>query len=146
MKWKSIFKKQALLLLLVGAVVFSPGASASARSGQNGSGNPAIAAPVKVTGKVTDANGNPMPGVTVMVKGTSTGTVTDADGKFELANIKPGVYTLVASFIGFETQKVFEVEVFPFIGCPKYVTLVVRVEVAAVPEPETFVCDQSDGA
>ena len=102
MKWKSIFKKQAVLLLLVGAVVFSPGAPASARSGQGISGNPGSAAPVKVTGKVTDANGNAVPGVTVMVKGTTTGTVTDADGKYSLD--APDTKAIIAfSFVGYST-------------------------------------------
>jgi len=34
----------------------------------------------QVSGKVTDKNGNPVPGVTVVVKGTTTGTITDLDG------------------------------------------------------------------
>ena len=102
MKWKSIFKKQAVLLLIVGAVVFSPGASASARSGQNGSGNPSSAAPVKVTGKVTDTNGNAVPGVTVMVKGTTTGTVTGADGKFAI-DAPDNKAILAFSFVGYTT-------------------------------------------
>ena len=102
MKWKSIFKKQAVLLLIVGAVVFSPGASASARSGQSVSGNPSNAAPVKVTGKVTDSNGTPLPGVTVMVKGTTTGTVTDADGKFAL-DATDTKAVIAFSFVGYST-------------------------------------------
>ena len=102
MKWKSIFKKQAVLLLIVGAVVFSPGASASARSGQNVSGNPSNAAPVKVTGKVTDASGAAIPGVTVMIKGTTTGTVTDGEGKYVID--APDAKSVIAfSFVGFTT-------------------------------------------
>ncbi len=102
MKWKSIFKKQAVILLIVGAVVFSPGASASAGSGQSVSGNPSSAAPVKVTGKVTDANGNAVPGVTVMVKGTTTGTVTDADGQFAI-DAPDNKAVLAFSFVGYTT-------------------------------------------
>ncbi len=102
MKWKSIFKKQAVLLLIIGAVVFSPGASASASSGQNAPGNPSVAAPVKVTGKVTDASGASLPGVTVLVKGTTTGTVTDNDGKFAL-DAPDTKSKLVFSFVGFTT-------------------------------------------
>ena len=37
-----------------------------------------------VTGVVTDEAGNPMPGVTILVKGTNTGTVADIDGKYSI--------------------------------------------------------------
>ena len=42
------------------------------------------AAPIKVQGTVTDQDGEPMIGVSVVVEGTSTGTSTDLDGKFTL--------------------------------------------------------------
>ena len=100
MKWKSIFKTRTALLLIVGAVVFSSGAYASSFSGQNISGNPGIAAPVKITGKVTDAAGAPIPGVTVIVKGTSTGTVTDSEGKYHL-DVPDARAKLVFSFVGY---------------------------------------------
>ena len=102
MKWKSVFKKQAVLLLIVGAVVFSPGASAFARAGQSNSGNPASAAPVKITGKVADASGNALPGVTVVVKGTTTGTITNADGAFSI-EASDSKAVLGFSFVGFTT-------------------------------------------
>jgi TonB-linked SusC/RagA family outer membrane protein len=59
---------------------------------------------VKVTGKVTDQNGQPMYGVTVSVKGTQKATLTEANGNFnvEVANKNA---TLVFSFIGFTTQE-----------------------------------------
>jgi TonB-linked SusC/RagA family outer membrane protein len=59
----------------------------------------------KVTGKVTDATGAPIPGVNVVVKGTTTGTVTDADGVYSF-DIPDGDVTLVFSFIGYATQEV----------------------------------------
>ncbi len=102
MKWKSVFKKQAVLLLIVGAVVFSPGASAFARAGQSNSGNPVSAAPVKITGKVADASGNALPGVTVVVKGTTTGTITNADGAFSI-EASDSKAVLAFSFVGFTT-------------------------------------------
>src|SRR5690554_810872 len=58
-----------------------------------------------LTGKVTDSNGEPLPGVTVVIKGTSRGTITDTDGIYVLSNIPPDV-TLVFSFIGMRTQEV----------------------------------------
>jgi TonB-linked SusC/RagA family outer membrane protein len=57
-----------------------------------------------VTGKVTAAeDGSLVPGASVQIKGTTTGTVTDTDGKFSIS--VPGGATLVFSFIGFITQE-----------------------------------------
>jgi TonB-dependent starch-binding outer membrane protein SusC len=60
-----------------------------------------------VSGKVTDETGQPLPGVTVVVKGTTQGTVTNADGNYTLTNISEDA-TLVFSFVGMRTQE-FEV-------------------------------------
>ena len=57
-----------------------------------------------VTGIVRDANGEPIPGVTVSVAGSTVGTVSDLEGKYSLS--VPEGSTLVFSFIGFETQSV----------------------------------------
>src|SRR5690606_9842452 len=59
---------------------------------------------IVVTGTVIDSNGEPIPGVTVSVQGTSIGTATDINGKYSLT-VPEGV-TLVFSFIGFETQNI----------------------------------------
>ncbi len=58
-----------------------------------------------VSGTVTDETGLPLPGVTVLVKGTTQGTVTNVDGNFSLANI-PEDATLQFSFVGMRTQEV----------------------------------------
>jgi TonB-linked SusC/RagA family outer membrane protein len=58
-----------------------------------------------VSGKVTDSDGQPLPGVTVVVKGTTTGTVTNTDGNFSLT-IPNDAETLQFSFIGMRTQEV----------------------------------------
>jgi TonB-dependent starch-binding outer membrane protein SusC len=58
-----------------------------------------------VSGKVTDSGGQPLPGVTVVVKGTTQGTVTNADGDYSLTNISEDV-TLVFSFVGMRTEEV----------------------------------------
>ncbi|HTF18378.1 MAG TPA: SusC/RagA family TonB-linked outer membrane protein [Chryseolinea sp.] len=56
-----------------------------------------------VTGTVTSTSANePLPGVSIVVKGTQTGTMTDADGKYTL-DTETGSATLVYSFIGFQT-------------------------------------------
>lgn len=58
-----------------------------------------------LSGTVTDNTGSPMPGVTVVVKGTTLGTVTDANGKFGL-NVPEANQILLFSFIGFESQEI----------------------------------------
>ncbi len=58
----------------------------------------------QVTGKVTDKAGSPLPGVTVLVKGTTTGTITDGSGYYSLSGI-PKNATLVFSFVGMKTQE-----------------------------------------
>ena len=59
-----------------------------------------------VTGKVTDAaTGTPMPGVNIVIKGTTIGTMTDAAGSFSLTVTDRNV-TLVFSFIGYITQEI----------------------------------------
>lgn len=55
-----------------------------------------------ISGKVIDASGNGLPGVSVVVKGTTMGTVTDADGKYSLANV-PDNGVLQFSFIGMKS-------------------------------------------
>ena len=58
-----------------------------------------------ITGSVTDASGAPLPGVTVIIKGKTTGTITDANGKYSLANV-PADATLAFSFVGMKPQEV----------------------------------------
>lgn len=59
-----------------------------------------------LAGKVTQSDNNdPMPGVSVVIKGTTTGVVTDANGSYSLPNV-PEKSVLVFSFIGWQTQEV----------------------------------------
>ncbi len=58
-----------------------------------------------VSGKITDQSGQPLPGVTVVVKGSTQGTVTNADGNYSLTNI-PENAMLVFSFVGMRTQEI----------------------------------------
>lgn len=58
----------------------------------------------RVTGQVTDRTGMPLPGVNVLEKGTSNGSITDVDGKYAL-NVEKGK-TLQFSYIGFMTQDI----------------------------------------
>jgi len=62
-----------------------------------------------ISGTVTDGGGLPLPGVNVVIKGTSQGTQTDFDGKFEFPQQLTENDILVFSFIGYET-KTYKVE------------------------------------
>ena len=81
MKWSCL----ALLMLLMAQVVM-----AQTRT---------------ITGKVSDAQSEPLAGVNIVVKGTQVGTMTDADGNYSI-QVPNGSTQLVASFIGFESQTV----------------------------------------
>ncbi len=61
-------------------------------------------AQVTVTGKVTDASGQPMPGVNILIKGTHTGTITGMDGTYSIQAESRD--TLLFRFIGYQTQEV----------------------------------------
>ena len=60
---------------------------------------------LRVTGKVTTPSGEPLAGVTVMIKGTFQGTITDAEGTFSLP-VTPDARIIVFSFIGMTTQEI----------------------------------------
>ena len=68
----------------------------------------------KVTGTViSEEDGLPVIGASIVVKGTTAGTVTDMDGKFTLTNIPSNAKVLTISFIGLKTQ---EVEIKPVLS------------------------------
>ena len=56
-------------------------------------------------------NNEPLPFATVQLKGTSKGATTDFDGLYSIDNIDPGTYTVVFSFVGYETLEVPDVTV-----------------------------------
>ena len=61
----------------------------------------------KVTGTVTSSeDGLPVVGASVLVKGTTVGTVTDIDGNFSIPNIPESANTLIVSFIGMRTEEI----------------------------------------
>ena len=57
----------------------------------------------EISGIVKDSKGQPLPGVSVVIKGTTSGTITDTDGKFKI-NVPSDAKTLVFSFVGMKTQ------------------------------------------
>ena len=87
----------ALCFLMVGAGVTPPIHASNA--------NVSISQQAKkVTGTVTDAKGEPLLGVNVVVKGTTNGTITDLDGKYSL-EVEPNSI-LVVSYIGYVSQQI----------------------------------------
>lgn len=58
-----------------------------------------------VRGTVVDNNGEPLPGATIVIKGTTTGTITGIDGAYALPSVKKGD-VLVFSFVGFQQQEI----------------------------------------
>jgi len=59
----------------------------------------------KVSGKVTDNTHSPLPGVSVLIKGTTNGTITDSNGNYSISNI-PENASLQFSFIGMKMQEI----------------------------------------
>ncbi len=66
-----------------------------------------------ISGLLTDkeTGDQPLPFANVTIKGTTKGTTTDFDGLYQIENIEPGTYTLVFSFVGYETLEVPNVKV-----------------------------------
>jgi hypothetical protein len=94
MKIKRIIKQ---LILLFFTILLSVNLS-----GQTGS----------ISGMVTDkANKNTLPGVTIMLEGTTTGTSADVDGHYTISNLKPGRYKVKVSYISYNTVVIDNVKV-----------------------------------
>jgi outer membrane receptor for ferrienterochelin and colicins len=83
-----------------------------------------------IKGKVT-AEGRPVPFVNVVLKGTTTGTTTDAGGHYVLQNVPPGKHTVLMSGLGYETAA-YPVEVKE--GQPVYLSAGLRETAAALEE------------
>src|SRR5574341_957190 len=66
----------------------------------------------KISGRVTDADTKDgLPGVNVVIEGTTLGAATDVDGYYVILNIPPGLHTVRFSYIGYQTVRVSEVRV-----------------------------------
>ena len=66
-----------------------------------------------VVGKLLDAelNNEPLAFANILIKGTTTGTTSDFDGLYEIAGLVPGTYTVVYSYLGYETVEIPNVEI-----------------------------------
>lgn len=60
-----------------------------------------------IQGTIKTSDGSPAEYVNIQVESTSRGAVADRNGNFEIRNLKPGTYNLVASYVGLESQKQF---------------------------------------
>ncbi len=65
-----------------------------------------------ICGTVTDAKmKEPLIGASVVIEGTTVGAITDIDGNFRIENVRPGTYTVAASYVSYQTQTVKNVPV-----------------------------------
>ncbi|MBJ6110461.1 SusC/RagA family TonB-linked outer membrane protein [Hymenobacter sp. BT523] len=91
--------------LLVGGALLGTDPAQAAVAGPPAKTKSSKGITVGFTGLVKDSKGNPLPGVTVLIKGTKTGTSSGPDGTFHF-NLPTGNETLIFSFIGFKSQEI----------------------------------------
>lgn len=92
-------------ILFVLVTLFSATISFSQTVGTNNSSSTIINQDNRtVTGTVADMNGDPLIGATVLVKGTTKGTVTDKDGQYSLSGV-PANAIICCSYIGYISQE-----------------------------------------
>lgn len=80
------------ILLLVALVLFTFSLMLSQNSG--------------LSGRITDSENNPLPGISIFVKASQKGTYTNSQGKFILENLNEGDYVILISGIGFDTEEI----------------------------------------
>ena len=86
-----------------------------------------LQAQISVTGTVTSAeDGNTIPGVNVLVKGTTLGSITNLDGIYSLSNV-PTDATLIFSFIGMQTQEIT-------VGEQTEINVILKVDIVGIEE------------
>lgn len=101
-----LLKPMVTILLFCGLAFPAFSLTEERASGDDNLGSVAEMQQGRITGTVTDAsNGQGMPGVNIQVKGTSTGAISDVDGKFTITTTEANA-SLVFSFIGYVTQEV----------------------------------------
>ncbi len=64
----------------------------------------AVAQNATLSGKITDTKGETLIGATVLLEGTTIGGITDFDGNYQVANIPPGTYKVLFTYVGFDRQ------------------------------------------
>ncbi len=71
----------------------------------------ALAQNGKLSGKVTDENGEPLIGANILIEGTNQGAATDFEGYYSILNIRPGNYTVNYRYIGYQTKIITDVNI-----------------------------------
>ena len=61
--------------------------------------------PYTIAGLISDEDGLPLPGASVVISPGSMGVVSGTDGRYSISGVQPGDYLLVASFLGFEPHE-----------------------------------------
>jgi TonB-linked SusC/RagA family outer membrane protein len=106
------FLRKSLLTSALGGLAVSTAFAHPAAVNEKTNGNAAVTrrtivlADGTLTGRVVDAKGEGIPGVTILVEGTTIGASTDATGAYSIANVPAGPHTLVYSSIGLNSTRV----------------------------------------
>ena len=95
----ALMKKQFSLLVALSLACGAPSVFTDSPAGFT-----VVAQTMKATGTITDANGEPLIGATVMLKGTKRGVTTDVNGRFSID--APNGSTLIVSYVGMVTREI----------------------------------------
>ncbi|CAN5265445.1 TonB-dependent receptor [soil metagenome] len=87
-------------------IVLKPLSLKETSSAESNLDGEAISQDVSISGRVTDEKNSPMPGVNVVLKGTTRGTTTDVEGRYRLTIAEGTTSTLVFSLVGYTSQEV----------------------------------------
>lgn len=107
--YKQKFKNKTAVTIMTCSMALTPSAALQANAGTAGNisyGVEQAQHKYLLKGKVTDNTGEPLPGASVMIKGTSTGAATDLEGNFAIPVVDSRKTVVTVSFIGMNSQDV----------------------------------------
>ncbi|WP_114750987.1 SusC/RagA family TonB-linked outer membrane protein [Pleomorphovibrio marinus] len=105
---KSISKGKGVFFVLCCCLLFISGFFSPIHATENSINRTALDIgefDITITGVVTDENGEPLPGASILLEGSTTGTVTDIDGNYSLT-VPDDSQTLIVSYVGYQQQRV----------------------------------------
>jgi TonB-linked SusC/RagA family outer membrane protein len=103
-QWTKVLRIAKLTVIMLFCSLMALNASTSSPK-TSSSDDPGMQQERKITGKVTDISGSALPGVSVLVQGTTIGTLTDVNGNYTLT-LPSGAKTLMFSFVGMKSQEI----------------------------------------